>query len=427
MQFSKTTIIAAALYFLSSVDAHMIMRTPTPFGKANLDNSPLDLTGKDFPCKQRPGVYDAQGASNPMPLGSSQVLSFTGSAVHGGGSCQISITYDKNPTKDSKFKVIHSIVGGCPATADGNLPENAAGQGASNFTYTIPKDLPTGDAVLAWTWFNNIGNREMYMNCAPISITGATSKRARFTPYKRDQASFNALPDMFVANIPTTVCQTETGNLLFPDPGKSVETHVGESDKPKPPHGPQGTGAPCPGAGVSAPANGSSGSSGNAASSGSSPGAASPVPAGGSSGSSGSSSGSDMGMGGGSSAAAPAATSAAGGSSGSAPAATSAAPLVAQSSAAAAPPAASGSASSGSPAGGSTGASTGGTVGTCSTADFGKSLCSPDNKMIGMCDQGGKIVWGPVASGLVCKEGYQVAARSTRVVHRRRQHGGSHI
>lgn len=53
-----------------------------------------------------------------MAVGSQQTLSFTGSAVHGGGSCQLSLTKDLKPTKDTDFRVILSIEGGCPASAE---------------------------------------------------------------------------------------------------------------------------------------------------------------------------------------------------------------------------------------------------------------------------------------------------------------------
>lgn len=29
-------------------------------------------------------------------------------------------------------------------------------------SFTIPKAAPSGEAVFSWTWFNRLGNREMY-------------------------------------------------------------------------------------------------------------------------------------------------------------------------------------------------------------------------------------------------------------------------
>ena len=105
--------------------AHMIMKTPTPYGASSMTNGPLAADGSDYPCKQRPGVYDKGSASNTMAVGSPQTLSFTGSAVHGGGSCQLSLTKDLKPTKDTDFRVILSIEGGCPAnTAVSNFPSS---------------------------------------------------------------------------------------------------------------------------------------------------------------------------------------------------------------------------------------------------------------------------------------------------------------
>lgn len=83
------------------------------------------------------------------------------------------------------------------------------GYGADKFQYTIPPEITPGDYTLAWTWFNKIGEREMYMNCAPITVTGSSHYAKRDldnaalssddnTFAKRDMSS---LPDMFVANI----------------------------------------------------------------------------------------------------------------------------------------------------------------------------------------------------------------------------------
>lgn len=208
------------------------MSSPNPYGKSSLNNSPLLADGSDFPCKQRSGVY-ADTAANVMPLGSTQPLTFVGSATHGGGSCQISITYDQEPTTSSVWKVIHSIEGGCPIQGvAGNNGDNANAVDPSTYSFTIPTDLPTGTATLAWTWFNKVGNREMYMNCAPISLTASSSKRsieeddlvANITQLvQRDTAAYDALPDMFVANIGNGCGTQDSTDLLFPNPGDSVE------------------------------------------------------------------------------------------------------------------------------------------------------------------------------------------------------------
>jgi hypothetical protein len=152
---------------------------------------------------------------NNIPVGVPQELTFTGSAVHGGGSCQVSVTLDQKPTKNSQWKVIHSIIGGCPSNVTGNLVANANGDGAAVFQFTMPKGMPNGQYTLGWTWFNKVGNREMYMNCAPITVTGGGN----------DNSVMEKLPDMFVANIPFETCNIpENFNYQFPNPGDSVET-----------------------------------------------------------------------------------------------------------------------------------------------------------------------------------------------------------
>lgn len=234
MHFS-TSLIAAAAALLSAVpaNAHMEMRTPYPYGPNTLTNGPLMNDLADFPCKQRPGVYDSPAQENIMAIGEPQTLSFKGSAVHGGGSCQISLTTDMKPTKDSVWKVIHSIEGGCPANADGNLPEDPNGSGASQFKFKIPSSIAPGEYTLAWTWINRIGNREFYMNCAPIKVTGSKKRYApTAAPEPRSLVPLTKrddLPEMFVANI--NDCITKEGvDIRFPDPGPSVERAGSESN-----------------------------------------------------------------------------------------------------------------------------------------------------------------------------------------------------
>ena len=131
-------------------------------------------------------------------------LTLAGSATHEGGSCQISISYDNG----ASFKVIQSLIGGCPLD--------------TTLNFTIPSFAPSSNsALLSWTWFNLVGNREMYQNCARVQIQGTPLQRYRRTAYRR-QTSMDQLPDMFVCNV-NNGCQTvENAEVVFPDPGPNV-------------------------------------------------------------------------------------------------------------------------------------------------------------------------------------------------------------
>jgi hypothetical protein len=183
----------------------MMMANPVPYNQDTLDNSPLSPSGSNYPCHVPAGSSYKVTKMNNIAVGQAAPLEFKGSAVHGGGSCQIAITTDKNPTADSRFKVIKSFIGGCPTPGDSPSP----------FNFTLPAIVPNGEMTLAWTWFNHVGNREFYMNCAPVTVSGGAD----------DAAGMDALPDMFKANIAGTDCKTpESADPVFPDPGKDVET-----------------------------------------------------------------------------------------------------------------------------------------------------------------------------------------------------------
>jgi hypothetical protein len=234
--FAKTTLaftLAAAV-----ANAHMLMSNPVPYGAASLNNGPLDASGSDFPCKQRSGVYEKGGASNVYEQGSTQTLKFKGGATHGGGSCQVSVTTDLEPNKNSVWKVIHSIEGGCPAKgAAGNIGNDANADAPDTYDFTIPENLPAGEYSLAWTWFNKIGNREMYMNCAPVTITGSEGSTSALA----------GLPDMFVANIGNGCSVAEGSDVQFPNPGNSVAKENGATDVFAAPQGACATGSSQPG------------------------------------------------------------------------------------------------------------------------------------------------------------------------------------
>jgi len=160
-----------------------------------------------------------------IPAGSTLAYSVGGTATHGGGSCQISMSYDFGVS----WNVIHSIIGGC-------MNEGL------DLSVEIPSEAPSGEALFSWSWFNHLGNREMYQNCAVVTITNGGSGLTGPTP--------------FVANVGVNECHTIEGiDVVFPNPGSSV-AYGGSyaSSKPTAVAGFTGTNCIGPGA-TSSPSN----------------------------------------------------------------------------------------------------------------------------------------------------------------------------
>ncbi|EED17859.1 conserved hypothetical protein [Talaromyces stipitatus ATCC 10500] len=400
MFLTKQHLLLSAFLAASTVQGHMKMSSPQPFGQDSLNNSPLAADGSDFPCKLRGDTYSftpATLAANTYHVGDSPELSLVGGATHGGGSCQISLTTDLEPTKNSKWMVIHSIEGGCPVNAAGNIGNDANAPDPTKFHFPIP-DIAPGRYTLAWTWFNRIGNREMYMNCAPVQILakGGSKKREEKTSISK-RADF---PQMFVANI--NGCTTTEGvDIRFPNPGSSVE-QLGQASNLQPSGQPACSGGSGPVTGV-VPASQPTGS----------------TSAGGSSGSSSSASG---GASGGSSGSAGAAGS---GSTEGAPTtfATAAQPTTATApentvQPVASPPAEpSANPGAGAGTGASGGATSGGLTGACSSEGMWNCI---GGKSYQRCASGAWSAVQPIAAGTTCQSGQS----ATLNIVAKREYGG---
>ncbi|KAM7187833.1 hypothetical protein V8F20_010792 [Naviculisporaceae sp. PSN 640] len=240
---NAVTVAFSAFALLASVtDGHLIMNSPKPYNyytQPYVQINPLDGVNFRYPCQGNGYVVDSEiptvvAGGAPLPV------NFTGTATHGGGSCQFSISYDDpgavNGWKpDFQFKTIYSLIGGCPASSAQNLAPvdqdpwgrsdgphcgNDSGQECiRQFLVPFPKFLKNGRAIFSWTWHNRIGNREIYMNCAPIMITGGTE----------DWDEINALPEPFLGNVPAiqtdipghTYCTTGLNQTVnYPNPGQ---------------------------------------------------------------------------------------------------------------------------------------------------------------------------------------------------------------
>lgn len=221
-------LLTALLGLITVTSGHGLMIEPYPYNYVTeplYQNWPLSAD-LPFPCQGR-----TQHIEKPRAVltgGTHTTVKFWIAAVHGGGSCQFSIAYGYPPPSDvNEWKTLYTIIGGCPAEAAGNLPVvetdangrtngpacgNSAGEECvRQFDVPIPQGIRNGNATLAWTWLNKDGNREFYMSCSPVTITGGTD----------DEELMSSLPPPFRANIPGQCTTGESGLLVnIPNPGK---------------------------------------------------------------------------------------------------------------------------------------------------------------------------------------------------------------
>ncbi|KAF7958431.1 hypothetical protein EAE96_001979 [Botrytis aclada] len=217
MQFTNSLALGAVLC-ASVINAHMSMTWPLPFRSALNPNAvqsqidysitaPLAASGSNFPCKYND--MGTAGGKSVVTWSAGQTANWTvgTGAIHGGGSCQVALSYDSGKT----FKVIHSYIGSCPTAV------------SSSADFTVPADAPAGEAMFAWTWQNQIGNREFYMSCAAVTIE-ATNARAA------PAVAFSARPDLFLVNLGNGCTSVEGKAVNYPNPGPDSDVTRKTSD-----------------------------------------------------------------------------------------------------------------------------------------------------------------------------------------------------
>ncbi|KAG0645763.1 Endochitinase A [Hyphodiscus hymeniophilus] len=210
------TALVAALALLAPATAHMSLSYPAPFRAAvnpNVPESAIDFTptaplsgAAQFPCKgYQSDIGTPQGkAVADWNAGTQYNFTVLGSAVHGGGSCEAALSYDKGVT----WKVIHTYLGSCPLK-DGQ-----------SFDFTIPSDAPatgTDGTIFAWLWYNVIGNREIYMSCASVTVNAGSKTRSA------PAVAYSSRPDLFVANLDNGCTTVEGKEVQIPIPGPAAD------------------------------------------------------------------------------------------------------------------------------------------------------------------------------------------------------------
>lgn len=223
MQLTFTTLLAASVALIPAVSGHVYITQPKMFAAHKQTEgfvlNPLEENGSNFPCQG--GTPDAVvPPGNALTLGQKAPLVFEGTAVHGGGSGQMVISYDFPPPADiNKWRVLTSYEGGHPVDNGNQNFAEGSGQKAPATTYTVWEFLPKGKATVAWMWYNKVGNREHYMKCATVSIGGSSEILAG----QMESEALKKLPTAFRANSNgCTLSTEEAATLKFNNPGNDV-------------------------------------------------------------------------------------------------------------------------------------------------------------------------------------------------------------
>lgn len=148
LDIMASIFLISALCVLPLAQAHMQMINPSPFRDPHSNRAsepkdydilkPLHADGGDFACKGY-HLNTKWTTTATYEAGRKYKMQLQGSATHGGGSCQLSMSFDGG----SEFKVIKSIEGGCPMQKE--------------YEFTVPPELGRSlkqrtTGLFAWTW-----------------------------------------------------------------------------------------------------------------------------------------------------------------------------------------------------------------------------------------------------------------------------------
>jgi hypothetical protein len=223
----KRSLAISLSYLFYWTSSHMFIASPRPI-EGSAPKDPLNADGSNFPCH---GVALPVRGGQQLTAGSSFELKLDigaggeNNAVHGGGSCQLAVTYETTAEKirdPNNWHVVYSIQGGCPANAAGNLDKavycEAAGQSECINTWDVPlpKGLRSGHAILSWTWFNVIGKREMYQNCANINIIGGTGEDMEMCAHRPQSGPMLHSQSRENSTLPCQGAMAKTGRIPRP-------------------------------------------------------------------------------------------------------------------------------------------------------------------------------------------------------------------
>lgn len=221
LDFSLVVFTSFLFFSFNGVEAHMRISNPYPRGNAVPPigvpdyslTEPLNDQYRPFPCGGKPkGAVQATFAQ-----GQDFSMTIEGTAFHNGGHCQWALSRDDGTSREDLFIVFRTLLDNCIPSV-----------GPLTYNLRIPENYPPGPATLAWTWINSIGNREYYMNCVDITVTGSSETAI--------QNVFEG-PKLLVVNLEGYPRIGEFGNGANADPGYSLfssreNVNVGKGNVP---------------------------------------------------------------------------------------------------------------------------------------------------------------------------------------------------
>ncbi|KAG0380862.1 hypothetical protein BGX24_004072 [Mortierella sp. AD032] len=164
-----------------------------PIGTNFAQVLPLCKTSVPYPFASRTVYKAGDTIQTAYSIGSS----------HGGGHCQWALSYDGEKT----WVVIKTEIRTCLRVAKENEP-------GYRVPVMLPQDAPSGNVTFMWLWYNAIGQRELYSNCADIRIEG------------RDGGSFKGLAPLIANYGPSNPVFPEFPTDEYPDMHELFETRV---------------------------------------------------------------------------------------------------------------------------------------------------------------------------------------------------------
>jgi hypothetical protein len=169
------TYLLTTAVFSTVVSSHMLLSLPSTWGLSLPLENPLNsgtrnwfCAGKTRDTNSRTTINAGSSITVPIvcgeaiddPTNGAQICSNDPNAYHGGGGCALSVAFKSDPSIEDFY--MFSIAENCPAS------------NRAMITFQTPANMPSGDAVCAWTWIPDpsASADEMYMNCFNCRING---------------------------------------------------------------------------------------------------------------------------------------------------------------------------------------------------------------------------------------------------------------